>query len=90
MSLDPRHNENRPSDLILAALARIGLDPLKPEHREEFVRFIAWGYELFGDYIKTQQQRELDRRERKARAWTLVISLTVALSGVAATYFIKR
>lgn len=90
MSLDPRRSAFPPSELILAAFARIGLDPTNPEHREEWVKFVAWGYEQFGDYIKQEQNKDLNRRERKARVWTLVIALTSVVASVTLTYFVKR
>lgn len=92
MALDPhpRRNNDSPSDLIVAMFQRIGIDPTIKEHRDEWVKFVLWAWEEFGDAIKQQQARETRRAARVGRIWALATSVAVAIISVLLSYYFSR
>lgn len=91
MALPPHGNANGiVPEFIAQALARVGIDVYNQEHREKFTAFMQWSWKEYTDAIKHEQERELLERERRARMWTIGISVLTCLIGAVATILVKK
>lgn len=82
------------SPAVVRWLARMGVNAHNSDQMEDFFAFFRWSIEKFHIAEKEAMERELNRREWRARRWTLfagaiLIVLTTVITA-AMNYFQHR